>query len=261
MTDRIPMRYAIALLGFSDFEQGALASYFRLAQQQHGLVFEQVARLAEADFVIVDADHPDRVAEVMEARRLQDAIFIGLRAPAGASSWLARPIEPTRIWRELDALVEQRLALLNEPATDWGDSFASPPASEGQPARHVLVVDDSRIAQKFLQVRLQNLGYSVHLARDATQALERLSTQAFSMVFLDVVLGPDGDIDGLAVCQHIKRRAEHPGGLAPKVVMVTSAGTPTDRIRGEFAGCDAYLIKPLMEPEFVATVRQLDPRA
>jgi CheY-like chemotaxis protein len=258
MTERIAMRYAVALLGFSEFERGALASYFRLAQQ-HALVFEQVAMLADADFVIADADHPHSVAEVMEASRMQDAIFIGLRAPAGATAWLRRPIEPTRIRRELDALVEQRLALLDEPATDWGDSFSLPTTAGDRAAKHVLVVDDSRIAQKFLQVRLQNLGYCVHLARDAAQALERLASKAFSMVFLDVALGPAGNIDGLTVCQHIKHRPEHPGGLAPKVIMVTGAATSTDRVRGEFAGCDAYLTKPLMEPEFVATLRQLDP--
>lgn len=260
MPERIPMRYTVALQGFSDFERGALASFFRLTQQR-ALTYEQAASPAESDFIIADADHPADVAAVREANRLHDTIFIGARAPAGAAAWLPRPIEPTRIVRELDLLLELRLATLDEPPeTDWVSSAPQDlMAADGQPAKDVLVVDDSRIALKFLQVRLQAQGYRVHLASDAAQALERLATQAFSLVFLDVALGPEGSMDGLALCQHIKQRSTHPGDLAPAVVMVTGRASSTDRVRGDLAGCDAYLTKPLMEDDFLATLRRLDP--
>lgn len=123
----------------------------------------------------------------------------------------------------------------------------------------VLVVDDSRVALKFLQVRLQGLGYRVHLACDAAQALERLAEQAFSLVFLDVVLGAEGGMDGLALCQHIKQRKTHPGGIAPAVVLVTGQASSSDRVRGDLAGCDAYLTKPLMEEAFLAALQRLGP--
>jgi len=260
MPERIPMRYTVALQGFSDFERGGLASFFRLTQQR-ALTYEEAASLAESDFIIADGDHPADVAAVRDANRLHDTIFIGAHAPAGAAAWLPRPIEPTRIVRELDLLLELRLATLDEPPeTDWVSSAPQDlMAADGQPAKDVLVVDDSRIALKFLQVRLQRLGYRVHLAANAAQALERLATQAFSLVFLDVALGPEGSMDGLALCQHIKQRASSPGGMAPPVVMVTGRASSTDRVRGDLAGCDAYLIKPLMESEFLATLRRLDP--
>lgn len=261
MPERIAMRYTVALQGFSDFERSALASFFRLAQQR-APAYDQAASPAESDFIIADADHPVDVAAVREANRLQDTIFIGAHAPAGAAAWLPRPIEPTRIVRELDLLLEQRLSSFDEPpGADW----ASPVphelmASDGRPAKDVLVVDDSRIALRFLQTRLQALGYRVHLARDATQALDQLASQAFSLVFLDVALGPEGSVDGFALCQHIKQRKVHPGDLAPAVVMVTGLSGSMDRVRGDLAGCDAYLTKPLMEDEFVAALRQLDPQ-
>lgn len=260
MPERIPMRYTVALQGFSDFERSALASFFRLAQQR-APAYEQAASVAESDFIIADADHAADVAAVRDANRLQDAIFIGAHAPAGSAAWLPRPIEPTRIVRELDLLLELRLASLDEPPeTDWVSSSPNELMdAEGRPAKDVLVVDDSRIALKFLQTRLQGLGYRVHLAGDAAQALERLATQSFSLVFLDVTLGPEGSMDGLAVCQHIKRRATHPGGIAPAVLMVTGLASSMDRVRGDLAGCDAYLTKPLMEEEFIAALRQLDP--
>ncbi len=260
MAERIPMRYTVALQGFSDFERRAMASFFRLAQER-APAYLQANTPAESDFIIADADHAADVAAVREARRLQDTIFIGAAAPAGAAAWLPRPIEPTHIVRELDMLLEQRLSSFDEPPDiDWVSSGPSElMAADGRPAKDVLVVDDSRIALKFLQSRLLGLGYRVHLARDAAQALERLKVQAFSLVFLDVGLGPEGSMDGFDLCQHIKQRKTHPGNLAPAVMMVTGRGGAMDRVRGDLAGCDAYLTKPLMEEEFVAALRQLDP--
>lgn len=259
MHERIAMRYSVALQGFSEFERSALSSFFRLAEVR-APAYEQSASLAEADFVIADADRATDVAAVRTAGRLPDTIFIGAHAPPGALAWLARPIEPTRIVRELDLLLEQRLASFDEPpATDWVTTDAD--TLGGTTGKDVLVVDDSRVAQKFLQVRLQGLGYRVHLARDAAQAMQRLAAQAFSLVFLDVVLGSEGNAEGLTLCQHIKQRKAPPGGITPAVVLVTSLGSSSDRVRGDLAGCDAYLTKPLMADEFTATLRRLDPNS
>ena len=259
MSERIPMRYTVALQGFSDFERSTLASLFRL-EQQRAPAYVQGNSLVESDFVIADADSPAALNAVNDAHRVQDAIFIGSHPPAGAAAHLPRPIEPKRLLHELDLLLEARLALLDEPPlTDW--VVSSPDALRGDdspPALDVLVLDDSRIALKFLQSRLQGLGYRVHAVQTADEALALLDAQPFSIVFLDIDLG-EGPLDGLAVCQHLKQRRTHPGDIAPAVVVVTGSTRSTDRVRGDLAGCDAYLTKPLMEEEFMAALRQVDP--
>ncbi|MET0335911.1 MAG: response regulator [Rhizobacter sp.] len=258
MAERIPMRYTVALQGFSEFERSALASFFRLGQQR-APAYHQGASAAESDFIIADADSATEVAAVREADRLQDTIFIGAHPPTGTVAWMARPIEPTRILRELDMLLEQRLALLDEPPlSDWVSSTPDALTDDAGLAKDVLVLDDSRIALKFLQTRLQGLGYRVHAVRDAIEALTLLDSQPFSLVFLDLDLG-GGPMDGLTVCQHIKQRKSHPGGVTPAVVIVTGSTSSTDRVRGDLAGCDAYLTKPLMESEFADTLLRLDP--
>lgn len=260
MSERIPMRYSVALQGFSEFERSSLASFFRLGQQR-APAYVQGTSLVESDFVIADADSPAALNAVNDAHRVQDTIFIGAHAPAGAAASLPRPIEPTRVLRELDLLLEQRLAILDEPPpTDW--VVSSPDAlrgEDGQPAQDVLVLDDSRIALKFLQSRLQGLGYRAHAVQGADEAMALLEAQPFSLVFLDIDLGGKSPLDGLAVCQHLKQRRTHPQGVAPKVVVVTGSTSPIDRVRGDLAGCDAYLTKPLMEEEFMAALAQLDP--
>ena len=123
----------------------------------------------------------------------------------------------------------------------------------------VLVADDSRIARRFLQQRLQRLGYRVHLASDGDEVLELLTQQRFSLVFLDVTLGSEDSLDGLSICQHLKQHPDFAGPEGPKVLMVTGLSGATDRVRGTLAGCDAYLTKPLTEADLVKTLRALDP--
>ena len=263
MTERIPLRYTVALLGFSDFEHSALASFFRLAEARTP-AYEEAGTLDAGDFVVVNADHTPTLAAVRDAGRLRDAVVIGgAQAAAGAAARLQRPIAPTHIVRELDALLEQRLAHLDEGggSPDWVASEPGllGPADPPRPGKDVLVVDDSRIALRFMQVRLQRRGYRVHVAHTPEEALERLRAQPFAMVFLDVALGARASMDGLALCQRIKQGGLQPGPDVPGVAMVTGLSSSSDRVRGELAGCDVYLVKPLMEDDLDEALRVLDP--
>ena len=46
-------------------------------------------------------------------------------------------------------------------------------------------------------------------------------------------------------------------GLPPRVVIVSAHGSATDRVRGTFAGCDAYLTKPIKEETMLGQLRTL----
>src|SRR5258705_12271940 len=60
----------------------------------------------------------------------------------------------------------------------------------------VLVAEDSAIARRFMEVKLQQLGYRVHLAANGEEAMALLERQRFKLAFLDIVLGPPTGIDG-----------------------------------------------------------------
>ena len=276
-------RYAVALQGFSEFERAALASFFRLAAQRSP-TYVQVAAVDQGDFVIADADHPGALDAVLGAGRELDTVFVGAQAPAGAMAWLPRPIDPMHIVRELDALVEQRLSgralpadapqapvvdlLLNELGLPPRPTALARPAREdsshfqpsvGGRGRDVLVVEDSAIARKFLQLRLQRLGYRVQLASSGEEALDMIDEMPFTIVFLDIQLGVADGLDGLQVCQLMRQRALSRGEEDLSIVMVTGSASAADRVRGSLAGCDAYLTKPLIEPLFLQALRQIDP--
>ena len=129
----------------------------------------------------------------------------------------------------------------------------------GGAGRAVLVADSTPIARKFLTLRLQSLGYEVHVADSGEQALGMIEQQAFAIVFLEAVLSPKDGIDGLSLCQAIKQMPQPVGGIEPAVVMVTRLAGSADRVRGSLAGCDAYLTKPLVEADFLAALAEVDP--
>ena len=257
----------VALHGFSDFEQRALGSFFRLAAPP-ALRLELVPDIASAQFVVADADHPGTIEVLLVAARVADTVFIGAHAPQGAAARLQRPIDALHLLREIEALAAQRVAppaeaadpQRPEPAAAAVPRVASSdvaprvaPAATPQPAPRrrapsfsALLVDDSAIALRSLQVRLQRMGLGMDcdLAPGSARALELLAQRAYGFVFIDVELGEGSALDGLALCQHIKRQHRHVGGRSPVLVLVSAHHSEVDRARGAFAGCDHYLAKP-----------------
>jgi CheY-like chemotaxis protein len=248
----------VLLLGFGEFERHALASYLRLSGSRLPS-YEQVESISDADFVIADADHPAAIDTVLAADRAADTMFIGALAPDGALGWAMRPIDPLQVFRELDAAYALRQAGTG-PTTTSGATLDAPMRRAGDVVSppSALVVDDSEIALRFLQRQLNGFGLRTETAPQSTRALQLLAQQRFDVVFLDVDLGPQSEMDGLALCQHLKQAHRPPGtGLPPKVVMVSAHNSPTDRVRGTFAGCDAYLAKPLDDESLRQQLRQL----
>jgi CheY-like chemotaxis protein len=128
-------------------------------------------------------------------------------------------------------------------AAPWRPAAAGAPSA---PTMRALVVDDSEIAQRFLQKRLERFGLLIDCATNSEVALSLLTRHSYDFAFLDVELGESSRLDGLALCQTIKR---HYATRVPPitVVLVTAHVGELDRVRGTLAGCDAFLGKPLDE--------------
>lgn len=276
-----PAPCPVALEGFGDFERMALVSFFRLADRRVP-AYEPVGEAAHAEWLIVDADDPGAIDAVHATGRTRDTVFVGAQAPAGAVAWLTRPIDPMHIVRELDVLVERRRSGTHdaiEPALSTDVDLlhqdigmvrriepggGSPAGADvrlrqaGGGGRDALVVDDSAIARTFLAQRLVRVGYRVQVASSGEEALARFAQQPFALAFVDITLGAAQAIDGLRVCQVIKQRAPT-AGRGTAVVIVTGQASATARVRGSLAGCDAYLTKPVLEPDFIAALRRVDP--
>ena len=266
--------HRVALEGFSEFERGMLASFFRLAESRTP-AYAHVNDSTQCDLIVANADQTQLLERIFASRRVNDTVFVGANAPSQAIARVDRPIEPMRILRELDQLVALRTVRIGldlelpmpslQSVPDTVDLLLhdiAPPVGPGG-GRAVLVVDDSAIARKFLDARLQRLGYAVQTAGNGEHAIELAACHRFSIVFLDVGLASAGtagpELDGLEVCQSIRQRARQCGEAAPAVVFVTGSTSPAERVRGSLVGCDGYLTKPLLEAEFIDVLGTVDP--
>ncbi len=253
----------VALHGFSDFEQRALGSVFRLSAPA-ALALELVPDIASAQLIVADADRPGTIEALLAAARVVDTVFVGAHAPAGAAARLSRPIDALHVLREIEGLAARRrrpadatdppsMAIPAPAPHAGGAGFVGLDAratrSEAAPRRRApsfsaLLVDDSAIAQHHLQLRLQRLGMDCDLAPGSARALELLSQRAYGFVFIDMELGEASTLDGLALCQHIRHQHHPVGGRMPVLVLVSARHSELDRARGALAGCDHYLAKP-----------------
>jgi CheY-like chemotaxis protein len=149
-----------------------------------------------------------------------------------------------RMFAELDqALLDTNIPILNEPVT---------PATVSDDARRsdkqrVIVVDDSPSVRKQLEIELIHFDVEVDYAASARQAIEMLENSHYDVAFLDVVLP---DWDGFQICKRIKSKSK-----STLVVMLTGKATPSDKLKGTLAGCDAYLAKPVGRLTFQSTVK------
>jgi len=279
-----PAAQRVALLGFGDFERSALVSYLRLSSSRVP-AYQEAATLDSADYVIADADHSGTLDAVLGADRVADTVFIGSLAPDGALAWMMRPIDPMQVFREFDATVALRRSQAQAVAqTAQHAAMPAPPteaaatsirarlaaervaAAQGTPRRAddvaeptaSLLVDDSDIALRALERQLQGLGLRTDTAASSQRALELLAIRRYDVVFLDVDLGAHSELDGLGLCRQIKQQKRPPASSAsPMVVMVSGHAATTDRVRGSFAGCDAYLAKPLDDEALRRSLRTL----
>ena len=110
--------------------------------------------------------------------------------------------------------------------------------------RKILVVDDDPVVGKSIGRVLSNKGYAVISARNGEEALGKLETEKYDLVFTDIKMP---GLNGLEVAERVK--ASQP--WLP-VVIVTGYGTDANEARAAAAGVSGFLRKPL-SPEMIVS--------
>ena len=110
----------------------------------------------------------------------------------------------------------------------------------------VLVVDDEKILAKGIKFNLENEGYTVILAHDGEEALEKAKYETPDIIILDLMLPK---MDGLMVCNKIREFSKIP------IIMLTAKSDDTDKLVGFEFGADDYITKPFNIMELKARMR------
>jgi DNA-binding NarL/FixJ family response regulator len=115
----------------------------------------------------------------------------------------------------------------------------------------VLLVDDEPGLREAVQAYLEDSGFEVRVASNATEGLELIQQETPDVLISDIMMP---QVDGY---QFLKQVREDVRFQTLPVVFLTARGMTSDRIQGYQAGCDAYLPKPFDPEELVAIVSNL----
>ncbi|MEO8955988.1 MAG: response regulator transcription factor [Ktedonobacteraceae bacterium] len=114
---------------------------------------------------------------------------------------------------------------------------------------HILVVDDDPRITDLLRRVLAYEGYSVAIAADGNEALNRTLERPPDLIVLDIMLP---GMNGLEVAQRLRMAGDN-----VPILMLTARDAVADRVKGLETGADDYLVKPFAPDELVARIKAL----
>ena len=114
--------------------------------------------------------------------------------------------------------------------------------------KRILVVDDDEMVLVALQQLLGFKGYETRAVPSGPEALDALQEEAFDVVVLDIIMP---GMDGYEVCRKI--RGDERWHKLP-VIMLTAMSGEEDRKKGEEAGANLFLSKPVSPQELLSLV-------
>jgi two-component system, sensor histidine kinase len=128
------------------------------------------------------------------------------------------------------------------------------PESSGGAAR-ILVVEDNQVNQKVVTAVLRKRGFSIELANDGQEALNKLAkSAAFDLVLMDVQMPV---LDGLEATRLIRK--EQRWQKLP-IVAMTAHAMNGDKERCLEAGMNGYISKPVHPSLLLSTVDEFLPQ-
>jgi len=110
----------------------------------------------------------------------------------------------------------------------------------------ILIVDDDRNICELLRLYSENDGYTIAMAYDGEEAIQKFSEFHPDIILLDIMLPKK---DGWEVCREIRKTSDCP------IIMLTAKGESFDKVLGLELGADDYVVKPFEPKEVMARIK------
>jgi CheY-like chemotaxis protein len=140
---------------------------------------------------------------------------------------------------ELDGEEERWVAAAQADGPDFG-------------GRLILVVDDDAATRELMVAMLTKVGAMVRTASSAREAFTQLDVELPALIVADIGMPEE---DGLSFSRRLRCRPPDRGGNVPTVALSAYARLE-DRQAALSAGFDAFVAKPALPSELLATIQQ-----
>ncbi len=263
-----PSAERIELIGFSDLDTGRLRLFFerpsaagqrvRVVESDGDLLiinaFSEAGEAARADpletrprIVIVERCLPDaHYYQVPRDAQLLFSLAQGLNrirdgwTPPGGWSALPPAETPTTV----DKPLPDGAAALAEPAAETAApssnamTVASADTELDLSSLRFIVIDDSLFSREAVADALRRSKHSAVTAEGGAKAVALCRKHRFDVALIDFEMP---GMNGPETIRALRRL----GTASPRLmIMLTARDGVVDRLRGRFAGADAYLVKP-----------------
>ena len=111
----------------------------------------------------------------------------------------------------------------------------------------ILIVEDEEAMRLGLVDNLKFDGHEVDIAEDGESGLDRISSNEYDLVLLDVMLPK---MSGFDVCKTVRKE----GNNTP-IILLTARGEEIDKVLGLELGADDYITKPFSLRELLARIK------
>lgn len=113
----------------------------------------------------------------------------------------------------------------------------------------ILIVEDEPAMQLGLKDNLEFEGYEVDVAGDGENGLEKIRSNPYQLVLLDIMLPK---LSGLDVCRRVREEKN-----SVPIILLTAKGEEIDKVLGLELGADDYVTKPFSLRELLARIKAI----
>ncbi len=113
----------------------------------------------------------------------------------------------------------------------------------------ILIVEDEASMLQGLKDNLEFEGYEVDTAADGKTGLDKIISNQFNLVLLDVMLP---HISGFDICKQARK-----DGISTPIILLTAKGEEIDKVLGLELGADDYITKPFSLRELLARIKAI----
>ncbi|HMJ68322.1 MAG TPA: response regulator transcription factor [Cyclobacteriaceae bacterium] len=117
----------------------------------------------------------------------------------------------------------------------------------------ILIVEDEPNMRLGLKDNLEFEGYTVDLAEDGAEGLDKILKKTYDLIIMDVMMPR---MSGLDACRKARE-----GGIEAPILLLTAKSEEVDKVIGLELGADDYVTKPFSLRELLARIKAILRRA
>ncbi len=124
-------------------------------------------------------------------------------------------------------------------------------AKESKFSGHILIAEDIATNRKLLAMLLENMGFSVAIAEDGQQAVDKALAESFDLILMDMQMP---NLNGYEATKILREK-----GIKVPIIAVTAHAMRGDDKKCIRSGCDDYLSKPIDRNKLLEKICQYLP--